>query len=127
MWRLRIQQLTIFQWFDKLHSHGKCSNFIHDALKIIEEEMIIVLSEGHHRSSSTILRQKFEGIHSRCMSDNNYCLTPTPVSRVSRPATAVEANLSVTAKLTIAESNPKLLSYDKALGIRKSTRLEQLD
>ncbi len=120
------------QWFDILHNHPQCTNFIHDILDIVETKMIVVLSKSRTRASSDKLRAEFENLHSLCMDDSNtdYCLkgAPRPLPP-SRAATAVEANLTEIAKLTIAELQPDLPSHDPSLDgkIRKAMRSEQLE
>lgn len=100
------------QWFDKLHRQPNCSQFIHDALNIIEKEMLVVLSQTKVRSSSKELRAKFEEIYKHCLVDEDYCLKGVPQQRMFRAATAVLVPLNETARHTIEEYGIELPSHD---------------
>ncbi|RGP81741.1 serine threonine kinase [Fusarium longipes] len=66
------QGAYVVEWIFKLHQHPNCSDFLHDALDIIEQEMLVVLAEGRTRSPSGKLRKSFERLAKRCASEQSY-------------------------------------------------------
>ncbi|KAI0127539.1 kinase-like domain-containing protein [Xylariales sp. AK1849] len=117
------EQVT--EWFVKLHGHKHCSEFVHQALDIIEDKMLVVLSQDRTRSTSRELRREFRTIFSKCMSDSDldYSMKGVPEYRLFRAATAVEARLNQTGRNAIDENQPALpLHVEKP---RKSMSPEQ--
>ncbi|KAK3313296.1 kinase-like domain-containing protein [Apodospora peruviana] len=104
----------VTKWFIKLHAHERCTDFIHDVLDIIENKMLLVLSQGKVRAKSEVLRRDFNDIHARCMDERrlNYAMTPTPATRPFRRQTAVEAELDKVALETIGMSGVGLAAYE---------------
>jgi hypothetical protein len=100
------------QWFDRLHNDPNCSQFIHDALDIIEKEMLVVLSQDRKRSSSKELRLKLQDIHSKCLGSEDYCTKGVPKPRLFRAATAVLVPLNETAEKTIEEYHTVLPTHE---------------
>jgi hypothetical protein len=90
--------------------------------------MLVVLAAGKTRSSSTMLKAKFNTIHNKCMERTDYCMkrvsTPTPT--IGRTATAVEANLNETAREMISKNKPKLSTHKGELP-RKSLRRDEME
>ncbi|KAM0398835.1 hypothetical protein ACHAPZ_007800, partial [Fusarium culmorum] len=62
----------VTEWILELRQHANCSQFLHEALNIIEQKMLVVLSTGKTRSSSGELRKEFERISRRCNSEREY-------------------------------------------------------
>lgn len=106
----------VTRWFRQLHNNKKCPQFIHDALDIIEREMLIVLYDGRNRALAEDLLKKFERIHKKCMNNNDpdYCLKGIPVRRPEREGTVVEVELNTDAEEAVLE-------YKTALPIHKKT------
>ncbi|RDL36222.1 uncharacterized protein BP5553_06834 [Venustampulla echinocandica] len=106
----------VTEWFNKMRLHEKCPKFIHDVLDVIENQMLIVLSQDRKRALSWELKERFEQIHLKCMddSDQGYCIRGVPIQRDARSASVVEANLNDIAKLTISEHRPDLPTHDIA-------------
>ncbi|KAK4104406.1 kinase-like protein [Parathielavia hyrcaniae] len=50
---------SVHQFIDELHSHPKCTEFIHDFLVLVKEDMLVVEEEmGHRRIRSKDVEQK---------------------------------------------------------------------
>ncbi|CAF3526118.1 unnamed protein product [Fusarium graminearum] len=62
----------VTEWVLELRQHANCSQFVHEALDIIEQKMLVVLSTRKTRSSSGELRREFERISRRCNSEREY-------------------------------------------------------
>ncbi|KAH7150951.1 kinase-like domain-containing protein [Fusarium sp. MPI-SDFR-AT-0072] len=58
----------VTEWILQLHQHPKCSEFIHDALDVVEQEMLAVLSADMKRSSSEKLLKEYEKLSQKCKS-----------------------------------------------------------
>jgi hypothetical protein len=73
--------------------------------------MLVVLAAD--RSSSTMLKAKFNTIHEKCMETTDYCMkrVSTPMPTIVRAATAVEANLNKIGREMISEMNPRLSTH----------------
>ncbi|KAH8802630.1 kinase-like domain-containing protein [Xylogone sp. PMI_703] len=124
----------VTKWIDELHNHEHCSQFIHDALDVIKNDMLVVLSKDRKRASSGDLRKKFGNIHSQCMDDKrfDYCLKGVPNKpMLTRAATAVEVHLNEMAKSAISEHKPDLSTFDPAIEkmreAMQKTELENMD
>ena len=105
------------KWFDELRSRRNCTQFVHDVLDIVEEKMLVVLSESKSRVSSAELHDEFDKIHKRCLDESqgeSYCLTEvaTPIQVVGRQATGVVANLNLNAIRLIERNEPRLSTYE---------------
>ncbi|KAE9364081.1 kinase-like protein [Stipitochalara longipes BDJ] len=76
----------VSQWIHDMHNDKRCSQFIHDALDIIETDMLVVLSQERKRSESGPLKKKFGDLLSKCMDDNDleYCTKGAPQRRLLR-------------------------------------------
>lgn len=102
------------QWFGRLHNHERCSDFIHDFLKVIEDQMLVVLSEDKKRSTSRHLRTQLEIMYAKCTDDaNDNYWEASSVRRpyVSKGAIPVDIEFNENAKQTIAEGKPELSVY----------------
>ncbi|KAJ4319206.1 hypothetical protein N0V84_006488 [Fusarium piperis] len=55
----------VTDWIQKLHSHPKCTDFVHDILTLVKTKMIVVISERSNvrRVSSELLVQTFKGMY----------------------------------------------------------------
>ncbi|GAB1316488.1 hypothetical protein MFIFM68171_06698 [Madurella fahalii] len=63
---------SVSEWFVKLHGLKTCTQFAHEALDIIENEMLVVISEERTRTSSTPLSKKFKRVYQKCLEDTAY-------------------------------------------------------
>lgn len=90
--------------------------------------MLVVISEEKKRSLSGTLRNKFEGFHSKCQDSTNLddCTKGTPIRRLFKAQTAVDADLNENATSTM-DNNPSPVKADVYRGkINKSMREEGL-
>ncbi|KAF5256158.1 hypothetical protein FOXYS1_13383 [Fusarium oxysporum] len=62
----------VTEWILTLRQHPNCSPFLHKALDLIEQDMLIVLSTEKKRSLSSKLLDDFEEISRRCQSQKGY-------------------------------------------------------
>jgi hypothetical protein len=93
----------------KLHNHEYCTQFFHDLLDLIENEMITVVSVEIKRIRSHELHDRLHAMYSRINGQpDSYCSTPCPYLRKSKPRVAVEANLHVYASQEIELVRNKL-------------------
>ena len=115
---------------NNLHSNKNCSQFIHDVLNVIEKEMLVVLSEHKKRSSSGVLRGKFEHFYSRCMDpqDQDYCTkgAPVPLPKVFKAATGVGVILNETAQKLMEDYPLDIETEIHTERIRESMKPEDL-
>ncbi|KAF2274429.1 kinase-like protein [Westerdykella ornata] len=90
---------TVKEYFIKLHAAPSCTQYFHELLDIIEQEMIIVLTPDKERIRSGALLQRIEEMHSRVSNaEKGYCQTPCPQFRELTQDVAFEAELNNTAK-----------------------------
>ena len=64
-----------------LHRHPKCTNFFHDLLYLIEEHMIVAVSETTNRISSAGLYEEFSRMNGRMNRDSDYYQRPCDMPR----------------------------------------------
>ncbi|KAI0882890.1 kinase-like domain-containing protein [Annulohypoxylon maeteangense] len=74
-------------WFDKLRKHSNCTKFVHEFLKLIEEDMLIVETNEKKRARTDVLLEKLRSFSEKCHGDKAdlYCLHG--VSDTGDPAT----------------------------------------
>lgn len=104
----------------KLHEDERCPTFIHNILDMIENEMLIILSNdgdltsvSRDRSSSTTLKRKLQEFVSKCEVDDEYCFQGRPDrDRPLRAPTVVVAPLNREAEDSIQMHKPTLLSHN---------------
>jgi serine/threonine protein kinase len=63
-------------WVKRLHSHDRCSNFIHDLLRLVMEDMLVVNSTERIRAAK--LCERVREFVSKAECDQDYLLAPTP-------------------------------------------------
>ncbi|KAJ4377522.1 hypothetical protein N0V83_000347 [Neocucurbitaria cava] len=80
----------------KLHQNIYCTQYLHDLLDIIGNDMVVVLSPGRARLSSRQLTAKFRGLHQKVISSESYCQNPCPEDRVVKSQEPVKASLNKT-------------------------------
>lgn len=87
------------QFITYLHSHQDCTDFIHDFLDLIEEEMIIVESDRKRRSTSEQVRDTLTNLEKSCNESNAYATSPAALDatrrkrRMERGSEVVEADI----------------------------------
>jgi hypothetical protein len=90
--------------------------------------LVVLAADNKTRSSSTMLKAKFNNIHEKCMETTDYCMrrVPTPMPTIVRAATAVEANLNDIAREMISKMKPKLSTHKGPLP-RKSMHPNEMN
>ncbi|KAI0892474.1 kinase-like domain-containing protein [Annulohypoxylon nitens] len=78
-----IVKSQVKSWFEKLHENSHCSNFIHEFLELIEEEMLIVETSEKKRARTNVLLQKLQDFYRKCQGQEaeTYCLNGSPYTR----------------------------------------------
>ena len=103
-----------------------CTRYFHDLLDLIEDHMLVTLSQNQSRGSSSEILQRIRTLHGKVMDPLNiYCRQPCPQQRPPRFETPVQANLNSHAKGEIRTRRIKLSVYDGKETVRPRTR-EQL-
>ncbi|SCO92076.1 uncharacterized protein FRV6_16204 [Fusarium oxysporum] len=122
----------VIDWILCLHKHPDCSDFVHSALDIIEKEMLVVLAKDRKRSSSGKLLGAFQGLASKCQSQQGY-IRGNPwtgnkhkaaAARMRENNMAVEAVPSENAQAIMDNGQITLTIYEGQT--RKSLRPEEL-
>lgn len=79
-----LPPLISTQRIANLHRHPGCTDFIHDLLYLIEEQMIVAISESTNRITSARLYDTVHRMNLRMDRDHRYYQTP---SKMPRPST----------------------------------------
>ena len=87
----------------ELHAERSCTNYLHDLLDLIEQDMLIVLCQEKSRITSRDLLDKIRNIHSRVEQDRSYCLQRLPKLRTLDYGRPVNADLEEVALQTAVE------------------------
>ena len=74
--------------------------------------LVVLAADNKTRSSSTMLKAKFNSIHEKCMETTDYCMkrVSAPMPTIVPAATAVEANLNEIAREMISKSQNLVVS-----------------
>ncbi|KAF4456655.1 GTP-binding protein YchF [Fusarium austroafricanum] len=122
----------VSNWILKLRCHPDCSEFLHDCLDIIEQEMLVVLSEDSLRSPSGKLLTSFQRVFSRCRSVSTYTKGKPWTDNELRKAQEQITQKNIAVEAVPNENAQALLdSYKVTLPLhtgrtRKSLRADQL-
>ncbi|KAI1086955.1 kinase-like protein [Rostrohypoxylon terebratum] len=78
-----IVKSQVKTWLEKLHEHTHCSNFVHEFLDLIEQEMLIVETNEKKRARTNVLLQKLQSFNRKCQGQKSetYCLDGSPYMR----------------------------------------------
>jgi hypothetical protein len=87
-----------------LHRHPNCTNYVHDLLNMIEDDMLIVISTDQPRGTSPALFQRLSDMNQRCNEEAGYCMAKTP-SRLVRVPTGTRARLAPGAEEMLIKNN----------------------
>lgn len=97
------------QKFVELHGDPNCTEWMHDLLQIIEEDMLVVLSvEGNQRKSSADLLKKMLMMDARCRTEESYCLRGYRDPRVWEQSVGTLAELNDEGKRHIDQTKHQL-------------------
>lgn len=72
---------AVKQFIKRLHSHQKCSQFIHDFLDMVEGNMLVVKTNNPQdmdRFDIKQVHQELAAMLQRCRNNNSYLLSPIP-------------------------------------------------
>ena len=89
-----------------LHRHPNCTNYVHDLLNMIEDDMLIVISTDQPRGTSSALLQRLSDMNQRCIEEATYCMAKTPDPyRLVRVPTGTRARLAPEAEEMLIKNN----------------------
>ncbi|KAI0110209.1 kinase-like domain-containing protein [Daldinia grandis] len=94
------------EWFATMHNDVRCTQFMHDFLRLIEEEMLIVETKEKKRMRTDGLLTRLREFSGKCKKDKAYCLDG--VKQKDKPAVTAsiaEAQLNDNALQTIQNSD----------------------
>jgi serine/threonine protein kinase len=112
---LHDQLLTPVQWIADLHNHEYCTQFVHELLDLIEDQMITVVSAVRERIKTDDLHQRLKDMYRQVTDDSSpYCQIPFPEPRRPKVIRAVDATLHDDALALIKEKEPKLGVHDSS-------------
>lgn len=74
----------VVTWVEKLHSHERCSQVIHDLLDVIMKDLIVIDSEN--RIPSTLLSQEVKSLLDKARKDEQYLLKGVPRPQTGAPS-----------------------------------------
>lgn len=93
----------MIQQMAQLHGNSDCSRYLHDLLYLIEEHMIVALSQSTSRISSTELHKQIEALHQRVLRDSEYYTEPCKTPRIAKLFDPVEAVFAPHRRIAIQE------------------------
>lgn len=73
----------------ELHADGQCTQYFHDLLYLIEEEMMVIRAAD--RIGSRNLRQRLEGMDERVQGNEDYYRTPRTMPRPAKSQDPLDA------------------------------------
>ncbi|KAH7163589.1 kinase-like domain-containing protein [Dactylonectria estremocensis] len=103
----------VTKWMQELHTNSGCTQFIHDLLEMIHDEMVIVLSPSQQRGKSDTLLRKITTMNKKAMDDQKteYLVAPCPKEWQTISLPPVEVKLNPKAQEMISRLMPPLSSY----------------
>jgi len=98
-------------------------------LKIIEEDMLIVLSVDRQRKRSPVLLRKLNEMNQKCIDGVDYCMQKTPFRPVRQAQTGTEVRLNDNAMkwVTKNEMRKKLPTHVPQRPVYKTLREDDLE
>ncbi|EHK97836.1 hypothetical protein M7I_6419 [Glarea lozoyensis 74030] len=105
---------SVTEWIAQLHAHKKCPKFVHDVLNIIENHMLVVLSEEKKRHTSTALKKAFHEINKLCRANesHDYCVQGIPTPVTPQPNVPVAVLLNENAQNMLDNNRSHLSVHD---------------
>ncbi|KAI2780617.1 kinase-like domain-containing protein [Daldinia loculata] len=73
-----IVKPVVTEWVATMHSHPRCTQFLHDFLDLIEQEMLIVGTESKKRMKTNGLLEKLNELYVKCTRNEDYCTNGVP-------------------------------------------------
>ncbi|KAI9162754.1 Cyclin-dependent kinase E-1 [Paramyrothecium foliicola] len=116
---------VVTKFIRDLHSHQKCSDFVHDFLNLIEDKMLII-EEVHEakmtRSTSSQIQKLLQNMYEKCLKDKDYAKRPTPKQKVVDSPEKFHPKL---VRLPVADEAVKIITrYKELLPVYGSTEDE---
>jgi hypothetical protein len=71
-----IRSNRLHQFINTLHEHPQCSGFLHDMLKLIQEDMLLV--DEDQRLCCALVLNKLKDMRRRCVDDREYATAGQP-------------------------------------------------
>ncbi|CZR63862.1 uncharacterized protein PAC_13759 [Phialocephala subalpina] len=104
---IAIIKPQVSEMINDLHNHQDSTDYVHDFLDIIEDDMLVVLSVDRQRQRSPELLERLDKMNQKCIDDVNYCTrkTPPPIRRIVRVSTGTEARLNDNAMKMVEKNN----------------------
>ncbi|KAF2467328.1 uncharacterized protein BDR25DRAFT_267485 [Lindgomyces ingoldianus] len=84
----------VSKFIAELHSNDRCTQYFHEFLDIIEDNMIVVLSKNSRRSQSSEILGKLTTLHQKVTENKDYCQRPCPMFQRPKTKAAVEVVLN---------------------------------
>jgi len=106
-----------------LHASPKCTDYFHNLLDLIEDDMIVLLALGVNRISSKKLKSRIEELHEHVKNSKTFATTPTPVPRVTKRCDPVDAEFRSKKNEAIEKVTLKIYKGDS----RRSKSKEELE
>ncbi|KAH8896757.1 kinase-like protein [Thozetella sp. PMI_491] len=76
--RKPVVKSQVVAWAEALHGHPECTQYLHDLLRLIMENMLV--AERDNRIEAWMLRDRLETMYERCKSDRGYYMQRCPIS-----------------------------------------------
>ncbi|KAF3765539.1 kinase-like protein [Cryphonectria parasitica EP155] len=96
-----------------LHSDENCTLWMHDLLDLVEEGMLVVLSEDRKRKTSHSLLEILREMDQKCQFDEHYCLRKARYAKLRRAPAGTLAELNEEAKKMVNEMKPDLKEHKR--------------
>ncbi|KAK1991089.1 kinase-like protein [Colletotrichum falcatum] len=104
---------SVTRWFQGLHNHGRCTQYIHDLLEFVEDKMLIVESATRKRAPCNAVFSQLQKLEERCASNAGYCIDAVPwaLPESWQESAAVRITLTSDALDIIQQSHPNLRTH----------------
>jgi serine/threonine protein kinase len=110
---------SVVTWSNRLHSHPKCTEVLHDLLDFIMKDLLVV--ESKDRCNASILFQHLTWFRTRAEKDDKYLLEPVP-----RQAKPRGGRHNSTGAIDIAPRLPKRTSIQFSEGEKRGPKPKDL-
>ncbi|KAF7954188.1 hypothetical protein EAE96_005319 [Botrytis aclada] len=78
----------VILWVEGLHQHARCSKLIHDLLKLIMDDLLLIDADKRFKASD--FHRKMKNYHQQARKDPDYMLKSAPLSPEDSKATLLE-------------------------------------
>ncbi|KAJ1333050.1 cyclin-dependent kinase 2 [Microdochium nivale] len=102
----------VFEWFEKIRTHPRCTKFVLDIVDIVQDEMLIVRRKDKERITASKLLVKISNIYKQCQ-ESDSCSRPVVCNpREVRVPVHVEVELGKHVLAQMNQTNITLRSYN---------------